>query len=63
MERAVICDIEYKWTDTNAFSWTLHDIATYLKKYIKFLMLLVKSNTLWGKIKYTKHARNKSLSK
>jgi hypothetical protein len=29
METAMVGDIYYNWTDTNAFSWTLHNIATY----------------------------------
>jgi hypothetical protein len=28
-ETAIVSDISYKWTDTNAFSWTLHNIASY----------------------------------
>jgi hypothetical protein len=31
MEMAIVNDIYYKWTNTNAFSWTLRNIATYLK--------------------------------
>jgi hypothetical protein len=28
-ETAIVSDIYYKWTNTNAFSWTQHNIATY----------------------------------
>jgi hypothetical protein len=42
METAVVSGIYYEWTDANAFSWTLYNIATYYK-HVKFLMLLVKS--------------------
>jgi hypothetical protein len=52
METAAVSDIYCKWTNTNAFCWTLHDSATYLKN-IEFLMLglLVKSNTFWESFK------------
>ena len=43
METAIVSDIYCKWTDTNVFCLTLHNIATYLKN-IKFLTLLVKSD-------------------
>jgi hypothetical protein len=43
METAIVNDIFYKWTNNNAFSWTLHNIATY-QKNVKFLMLLVTAN-------------------
>jgi hypothetical protein len=29
METATVSDIYYKWTNTNAFSWTLLNTATY----------------------------------
>jgi hypothetical protein len=29
METAMVGDIYYTWTNTNAFSGTLHNIATY----------------------------------
>jgi hypothetical protein len=29
MEEAIVSDVHYKWTNNNAFSWTLHNIATY----------------------------------
>jgi hypothetical protein len=29
METAIVSDIYYEWTNTNASSWTLHNIATY----------------------------------
>ena len=45
METAVTTDIYYKWTHIIAFAWTLHNVTTYVKN-IKFLILLVKSNTL-----------------
>jgi hypothetical protein len=32
MRPAIVGDIYYKWTNTNASSWTLHNIATYQKK-------------------------------
>jgi hypothetical protein len=62
MEMAIVSDIHYQWTNTNAFSWTLHNIATH-QKNIKFLMLLVQSNIFKGHIKYTKHAKKKCLFK
>ena len=55
-ETAIVSDIYYKWTNTNAFCWTLHNVATYWKN-IKFVMLLVQSNIFWDNIKYTKHAK------
>jgi hypothetical protein len=27
-ETAIVSDIYYKWTDTNAFPWILHNTAT-----------------------------------
>jgi hypothetical protein len=57
METAVVSDIYCKWTNTSAFSWTLHNIASNSKN-IKFFMLLVKSCIFWDNIKYTKHVRN-----
>jgi hypothetical protein len=58
METAVTRDMYYKWISTNAFSWTLHNIANYLK-IMEYLMLFVKSIF----VKYTKLARNKILLK
>jgi hypothetical protein len=36
METAIVCDIYCKWTNTNAFCWTLHNIVTYLKQILNF---------------------------
>jgi hypothetical protein len=44
MEKTTVRDSYYKWTNTNAFNWTLHNIVIY-EGNIKFLMLLVKSNS------------------
>ena len=43
-EKAIVSDNYYKWTNTNAFSWTLHNTATYLKNITFFNV--VKSNIL-----------------
>jgi hypothetical protein len=51
METPIGSKIYYKWTNTNAFSWTLHNIATYYKKY-DFFMFLVKPNIFWDNIKH-----------
>ena len=61
VETAIVSDIYYKWTNTNAFSWTLHNIATY-EKSIKFVMLLVKS-IIFGTILIHKTWRNKYVFK
>jgi hypothetical protein len=65
-ETAPRSETHYGWTNTNAFSWTLRNVAIYLKN-IKFLMFVVKSRIVfWGggdEIKYTEHAGNRSLFK
>jgi hypothetical protein len=30
MEAAIASDIDYKWTNTDVFSWTLGDTDTYV---------------------------------
>jgi hypothetical protein len=60
MDMAIASDIYYKWNNTNAFSLTLHNNATYLKKYIKFSMLLVTSMIL-GIILNTKNMKEANL--
>jgi hypothetical protein len=58
MDTAIASDTYSKWTNTNDFSWKLHDSATYYKN-IKFLMLLAKSNT-FGTILNTQNMHAKS---
>jgi len=43
METAVASDPYCKWINTNAFSWTPHNMTTYYEN-IKFLMTFAKSN-------------------
>jgi hypothetical protein len=59
MDMAIASDIYYKWINTNAFSWTQLNIATYLKN-IKFLMLLVTS-IIFGIILNTQNMKEANL--
>ena len=59
MDMAIASDIYYKWINTNAFSWMLHNIATYSKN-IKFLMLIVTS-AIFGIILNTQNMKEANL--